>query len=135
MINWDNASPIEQLWTVVNLLSILLHGYLSVQAYLDWRIICNAPNSEHWRCSSAGHYFLGQFGLLLVGLLHFHIGFVSLLLPPPPLEARERTTDILQLELIAGEVIILLVAVAFWIARRYLSNHPPHQGTTQNPRL
>lgn len=123
LINWDNASSVEQWWTVVNLLSLLLHGYLSMQAYIDWRVVCGAPDFEHWRRYSAGYYFLGQFGLLLVGLIHLHVGAVSMLLPPPLPEAREQTTNALQLELIVAEIIFMLVAVAFWVARRYLSNH------------
>lgn len=122
MINLENASPIEQLWSAISLLAMLLHGYLSIQAYFDWRAVCGMPDREHWRCSSAGHYCLGQILLFVPQVLFLYIGAVSMTLPAPVVERREQIQEVFQVMLISAEVMFALAAAAFWLARRLLEH-------------
>lgn len=121
MINLTYASPVEQIWSALSLVALLLHGYLALQAALDWLVICSIPSAPHWRCSSARGYFFGQLLLFLPQLIFLYIGIGSMLLPPPVNERREQTAELFQMLLILAEVMFLLAAVAFWAARRWLN--------------
>lgn len=121
MINPEYASEVERAWSIISLLGLLLHGYLSVQAFLDWRAVCTETLQEPWRCHSALGYFIGQFLLFVPHTLHLYIGVGSMLLPPPVTEVREQAAQTFQVMLITAQLMFAAAAVAFWLARRLLA--------------
>lgn len=113
-----NASEVEIAWSIVSLLGLLFHGFLAVQAFIDWRIACGTPGVERWRCQSALFYLAAQSLLFLPNILDLTIGVGTMMIPPPTNQSREQVNDVFQIMLIGARVLTVSAAGAFWMARR-----------------
>lgn len=121
----SSASPLEVLWTLASALAAVLHLWLTVQAFLDWRATLRAEHAgrlRRWREVSAGWYLVGQLCLFVPRLLDLGVGLLAMALPNQPTEELRDATAMAQWALIAAEWIGALGAVAFWLARQALRN-------------
>lgn len=105
-------------WSIVSLVGLLFHGYLTVQAFADWRVALATPVLERWRCDSALWYLGAQSLLFLPNVLDLTIGVGWMMIPPQTNQAREQTIELLTVLLIAARILTVSAAGAFWVARR-----------------
>lgn len=120
---FENASPVELIWSAGSLLALLFHAWLSIEAYLDWMAALRArviAQTEFWREKSAGYYLIGQLFLFLPLLIHTAIGVAAMTIPPSPAEQEQGTASILQVGLLVAEWMALVAGLGFWMARRAL---------------
>lgn len=121
----DTISLTELLWTVASGLAMLIHLWLTGQAYLDWSASRQAEvrgRAKHWRGISAGWYLLGQFCLFLPKLVELAIGLYAMAAPNPRNEQVADAAAWAQAGLILAEWVGVVGALAFWLARRALAS-------------
>lgn len=127
-----NASTVETIWSLFSLVAMLLHGWLSAQAYLDWRATWTRVKDQaaSFREDSAGWYLWGQILLFVPQIIFLWIGVTAMTLPPSQAERQEGTSSALQIGLIVAEAMLLAASVAFWMARRVLDQWDAHHAET-----
>lgn len=115
---FDNASELEELWTAASLVAVVIHFWLSVQAFYDWKI-ADQYEPRH-RVISAGWYCFGQICLFLPKVFDLLLGVLAMTWPEP---LRQEIRDVQtwsQTGMILAEWISAAGAIAFWMARRAL---------------
>jgi hypothetical protein len=120
-----NASVVEILWSLAGALATILHFYLTVQAWLDWRVSADAVRlrlAPDQRAVSACWFFVGQSCLFLPALGEFGIGVLAMMTPPPIGEEVRDAVLVSQVILIVGKWIGAGAALAFWMSRRALES-------------
>lgn len=108
-------------WTVASAITTLIHLALTVLAYWDLRAAL-AGKVESQRVQNAAWYLLGQGGLLAIALDHAAVGFIAITMLPPPVTGAPPPAIWAQNLLIGGEWGGVVVAIAFWMARRVLTH-------------
>ncbi len=132
-----DASVLEQLWSAASAIALVLHLWLSLQAYLDWRVALDAAGRgeiRRWRALSAGWYLVGQVCLFLPKIAELMIGVVAMTTPPPISPEVEAAAVFAQYLLIVSEWIGAAGAVAFWFARRALAGWADERDVAANAR-
>jgi hypothetical protein len=122
---FDNASLTEILWSLASGLAMLIHLWLTGQAYLDWAVSREAERrgrARHWRGISAGWYLIGQFCLFAPKLIELAIGLWAMSAPNPQNEQVADAAALAQTGLILAEWVGVVGALSFWLARRALAS-------------